>query len=66
MELPLKLKLKNYRVRRYPDADAGAMLTVKKGVKGELDYSLEYDGFIIEFNRKLALSDKTAKISITF
>ncbi len=47
MELLLRLPLEGYEVKEYPDTRT--ILVVKKGVRGEPDYSLEGDGFVIEF-----------------
>jgi len=49
MELLLSIKLedKDYEVREYPDT--GTLLIVRKGMKGEPDYSMEGEGFVVEF-----------------
>ena len=49
MELLLGIRLEGdkYEVREYPDT--GTLLIVRKGVKGEPDYSIEGEGFVVEF-----------------
>ncbi len=49
MELLLGIKLedKDYEVREYPDT--GTLLIIHKGMKGEPDYSIEGEGFVVEF-----------------
>ena len=47
MELLLRLPLEGYEVKEYPDT--GTIPVVKEGVREEPDYSLEGDGFAIEF-----------------
>ncbi len=47
MELSLKIPLKDYEIREY--GDTGTILIVRRGMKGEPEYSLEGEGFVIEF-----------------
>ncbi len=47
MELLLKIDLEDYEIREYPDT--GTILVVKKGMDGEPDYSVEGEGFVMEF-----------------
>ena len=47
MDLLLRLSPEDYEIKEFPDT--GTMLIVHKGVKGRPDYSLEGDGFVIEF-----------------
>ena len=49
MELLLGIELEGdkYEVREYPDT--GTLLIIHKGIKGEPDYSIEGDGFTVEF-----------------
>ena len=49
MELLLGIRLERdkYEVREYPDT--GTLLIVRKGIKGEPDYSIEGEGFVVEF-----------------
>ena len=47
MELLLKIDLEDYEMREYPDT--GTILVVKKGMDGEPDYSVEGEGFVMEF-----------------
>ena len=49
MELLLGIKLEEgkYEIREYPDT--GTLLIVRKGMKGEPDYSIEGEGFVVEF-----------------
>jgi len=49
MELLLGIKLedKDYEIREYPDT--GTLLIIRKGMGGEPDYSIEGEGFVVEF-----------------
>ena len=47
MELLLKIPLEDYEIKEYPET--GTMLIVRKGMKGEPDYSIEGEGMVIEF-----------------
>jgi len=47
MELLLKIPLEDYEIREYPET--GTILIVRKGMKGEPDYSIEREGMVIEF-----------------
>ncbi len=49
MELLLGIRLEKdkYEVKEYPDT--GTLLIVRKGMKGEPDYSIEGEGFVVEF-----------------
>ncbi|GAB6066227.1 hypothetical protein JCM9492_13200 [Aquifex pyrophilus] len=47
MELLLKIPLEDYEIKEYPDT--GTILIVRKGMKGEPDYSIEGEGMVIEF-----------------
>ena len=56
MELSLKIALDEYEVKEYPET--GTMLIVRKGMSGEPDYSVEGEGFVIEFKEgKIYLID---------
>ncbi len=47
MELLLRINLENYEVKEY--SDTGTILATRKGVEGEPDYSIEGEGFVVEF-----------------
>jgi len=47
MELLLKIPLDDYEIREYPETET--MLIIRKGMKGEPDYSIEGEGMVIEF-----------------
>ncbi len=49
MELLLGIRLEKgkYEIREYPDT--GTLLIVRKDMKGEPDYSIEGEGFVVEF-----------------
>ncbi len=49
MELLLGIRLDEdkYEIREY--SDTGTLLIVRKGMKGEPDYSIEGEGFVVEF-----------------
>ncbi len=49
MELLLGIRLEEdkYEVREYPDT--GTLLIVRKDMEGEPDYSMEGEGFVVEF-----------------
>ncbi len=47
MELLLRIDLEDYEVKEYPDT--GTILVFRKGVEGEPDYSIEGEGFVVEF-----------------
>ena len=47
MELSLKIPLEGYEMREYEDT--GTILIVRKGMTGEPEYSVEGEGFVIEF-----------------
>jgi len=47
MKVLLKLNPEHYDVREFPET--GTLLVVRRGTKGPPDYSLEGEGFVIEF-----------------
>ncbi len=47
MELFLKIPLKDYEIKEFEDT--GTIVIVKKGLSGKPDYSIERDGFVVEF-----------------
>jgi len=49
MELLLGITLEDdeYEIKRFPET--GTMVIHRKGISGEPDYSVEGDGFVVEF-----------------
>jgi hypothetical protein len=47
MELLLKIPLEDFEIKEFPDT--GTILLVRKGFEGESDYTLEGEGFVLEF-----------------
>lgn len=47
MELLLKFPLEDYHIKEFPDT--GTLLIIRKDMEGQPDYSVEGDGFVIEF-----------------
>ncbi len=47
MEVFLKISLKDYEIKEFEDT--GTIIIVKKGLSGKPDYSIDGDGFVVEF-----------------
>ena len=47
MDLLLRLSPEDYEIKEFPET--GTLLIAHKGIKGKPDYSIEGDGFVIEF-----------------
>ncbi|MEJ7619309.1 MAG: hypothetical protein WKI46_00635 [Aquificaceae bacterium] len=47
MEMFLKISLKDYEIKEFEDT--GTIIIVKKRLSGKPDYSIEGEGFVVEF-----------------
>ncbi len=47
MEVFLKISLRDYGIKEFEDT--GTIIIVKKGLSGKPDYSIDGEGFVVEF-----------------
>ncbi|QID33762.1 hypothetical protein [Pampinifervens florentissimum] len=47
MEVFLKISLRDYGIKEFEDT--GMIIIVKKGLSGKPDYSIDGEGFVVEF-----------------